>query len=246
MSMFQLDPESVAERARASGQPVEILCLGTSLQRGILGFTALSIAGFAPWAIFGRWLYRNVGEGGLYIVCALVFLGLSGPLLRRLVLGPGSLGRFYKVFCLAFSAYAVLWICGWMTLRGHIGGLVGLLAGTAVMGTILARAFDARGVTLQVITGLFVLNAIGYFGGGWVEGTVMGINSISAFGAALSKPIQGVMAKLLWGICYGIGFGAGLGFAFSVCQERARAMLKNLKNGTPGLRVDFLFTGPAQ
>jgi hypothetical protein len=239
MSMFQLDPESVAERARASGQPVEIPCLGTSLQRGIVGFTVLSVAGFVPWAIFGRWFYRNLGEGGLYIVCALVFLGLSGPLLGRLVLGPGSLGRFYKVFCLAFSAYAVLWICGWMTLRGHIGGLVGLLAGTAAMGTILGRAFDARGVTLQVIAGLFVPNAIGYFGGGWLEGTVMGIN----FGAALSKPVQAVMAKLLWGVCYGVGFGAGLGFAFHVCQARTRSLLQDQLSERPAEAPGGLPTG---
>jgi hypothetical protein len=31
---------------------------------------------------------------------------------------------------------------------------------------------------------------------------------------------------LLWGACYGFGFGAALGAAFHVCQQRARALLR--------------------
>jgi hypothetical protein len=237
MSWFQLDPESVVERSRASGQPGEIPSLGTSLQRGILGFAVLSIAGFAPWAGMGRWFYRHVGEGGLYAICALVFLGLSGPLLHRLILGPGSLPRFYKVFCLAFSAYSVLWICGWMTERGHAGGLVGLLAGTTAMGWILARAFDAREATFKIIAALFVLNSIGYFGGGLVEGAVSGRKGVQMFGSVLAKPAVILLAKLLWGVCYGIGLGAGLGLAFHLCQTRTRAALKTLVMG-PNIAVE--------
>jgi hypothetical protein len=122
MSWFQLDPDSVVRRVRASGRPAEISCLGTSLQRGIIGFTLLSVAGFAPWAVFGRWFYRTIGEGGLYAVCTLVFIGLSGPLTHRLIIGPGSLSRFYKLFGVAFTANSILWIAGWMALR-----LVGII-----------------------------------------------------------------------------------------------------------------------
>src|SRR5215471_6027998 len=144
MSWFQLDPDSVVDRVRTSGRPAEIPDLTASFRRGIVGFTLLSIAGFAPWAVLGRWFYRHIGEGGLYAVCALVFIGLSGPLLHRLILGPGSLPRFYKLFGLTFAAYSILWIVGWMTLRGHPGSLTGLLAGTAGMGWMLACAFDAK------------------------------------------------------------------------------------------------------
>src|SRR5262245_33472696 len=140
MSWFQLDPDSIAERVRANGRPAKVPNLGTSLQRGILGFTVLSVAGFVPWAVFGRWFYRNVGELGLYVVCALVFIGLSGPLMHRLIIGPGSLSRFYKLFGITFAAYSVLWIVGWMALRGHSGSLAGLLLGTTAMGWMLARA----------------------------------------------------------------------------------------------------------
>jgi hypothetical protein len=169
----------------------------------------------------GHEVVGKFGEGGLYAVCALTFIGLSGPLLHRLILGPGSLLRFYKLFCLAFSAYSILWICGWMT-----ESLAGLLVGTAAMGAILACAFDAKESAFKVIAVLFVLNAIGYFGGGWVEGTFMGMKSIPLLGVVLARPVQAMIAKLLWGVCYGVGFGAGLGFAFHLCQGRTRAALK--------------------
>jgi hypothetical protein len=33
------------------------------------------------------------------------------------------------------------------------------------------------------------------------------------------------IAKMQWGICYGIGLGTGLGLAFYLCQAKARALL---------------------
>jgi hypothetical protein len=30
---------------------------------------------------------------------------------------------------------------------------------------------------------------------------------------------------LLWGVFYGLGLGAGLGYAFHACQQRARELL---------------------
>lgn len=232
MSWFQLDPHSVAERARAAGRPPELPSLGSSIWRGIVGFTLVSIAGFVPWAVFGRWFYRQVGEAGLYVVCAVAFIGLSGPLLHRLIVGPGSLSRFYKLFGLSFAAYSVAWIVGWMSLRGHPGSLVGLFAGTALMGWMLARAFDARDKTVVVILALFALNSLGYFVGGVVEGAVIGLKDLAGWGIA--KPVQVVTAKLLWGVFYGIGFGAGLGIAYHFCQGPHRLALAALSNPASG------------
>lgn len=228
MSWFQLDPASVAQRARAGTRVPDMPGLAGFLVRGIVGFTVLSIAGFAPWAITGRWFYRHLGEGILYAICAAVFIGLSGPLLHRLILGPGSLPRIYKLFGLSFAAYSVLWIVGWMSLRGHPGSLTGLLAGTAAMGWMLACAFDARAAVFKIIAALFVLNSIGYFVGGWVEGAMMGIKPLTLFGNVVARPTQAIFAKLLWGVCYGIGFGSGLGLAFHWCQTRTREMLRQL------------------
>src|SRR4051794_6477928 len=137
MSFFQLDPASTAARARASG-PARIPSLGQSLLIGIVGFTAVSVAGFIPWAVFGHLLGPLVGERGVYIVCALVFIALSGPALHRLIIGPGSLSRFYQLFSLAFIVYSALWIAIWMSVRGYRGSVLGLLGGTLAMGLILA------------------------------------------------------------------------------------------------------------
>ena len=161
MSWFQLDPQNIADRARLAGSAAPTLA--ASIIRGAAGFTLVSVAGFVPWAVFGLRLRKHIGEAGLYAVCALVFIGLSAPLLHRLMIGPGSLPRFYKLFSISFAAYSVAWILGWMTLRGHPGGLVGLFAGTAIMGWMLALAFDAQGSLVSIIAALFLLNTLGYF-----------------------------------------------------------------------------------
>ena len=225
MSWFQLDPESIAERARCGGSAVDVPSLKTSLRRGMIGFTIVSVAGFAPWILAGEWLHRALGEAGLSAVCAIVFIGASGLLLHRLIIGPGSLARFYKVFGVAFVTYSVAWIVGYMTLRGHLGSLIGLLAGTTLMAMTLTRAFDATGSTVKIIAMLFVLNSLGYFAGGWIEGKVVGLKDPCLFGLVLEKPARTTIAMLLSGVCFGVGLGAGLGFAFYHCQTAARGLL---------------------
>lgn len=209
MSWFQLDPKSIAARARTAGSPVP--SLGASLRRGMVGFTIVSVAGFVPWAVFGQRLRMLVGEAGMYAVCAVVFLALTAPLLHRLIIGPGSVSRFYKLFGIAFSAYSVAWIGGWMALRGHPGSIAGLAAGTMLMAFMLVAAFDALRIVVKVFLALFVLNTIGYFVGGLSEAVLIKEHPLAA--------------KLSWGVFYGIGLGAGLGLAFHFCQERARKIL---------------------
>lgn len=220
MSWFQLDPESVGGRVHASGKPARVPTLGESLLRGTLGFVLVSIAGFAPWAVAGSWFYRHVGEAGMYVACAIVYIGTAGLVMHRLIMGPGSLLRFYLLFTPAFGVYSVAWIVGWMTLRGHLGGIVGLLAGTAFMGWMIARAFETSGDTLKVIAALFVLNAAGYFFGGVVEGALLHMDGLPVSGVA-----QAIIAKSSWGVFYGAGLGAGLGWAFYLCQAKTRALL---------------------
>lgn len=228
--MFGLDPQSIVDRVTASGRPVVVPRWWDSILRGLIGFTLVSLAGFGPWALAGRWFYRNLGEGGLYAVCAVLFIGLSGLLLHRLILGPGSLVRFYQIFTLAFAAYSIAWTAGWMALHGHAGSLVGLLAGTAVMGALLAHAFAARSVMLKVILILFVTNTLGYFIGGWAYEFLAAQKQLSFLGLDLSRTARGALAKSSWGLFYGLGFGAGLGAAFHLCQTRARELLFSRPN----------------
>jgi hypothetical protein len=63
-----------------------------------------------------------------------------------------------------------------------------------------------------VILALFALNTLGYYAGGWIAQRLIIEHRLAAM--------------LLWGACYGIGFGAGLGVAFHLCQTRARALLR--------------------
>lgn len=212
MAWFQLDPQSIATRARAAGSPVPTL--GASVTRGMLGFTVVSIAGFVPWAVFGHWFRVHMGksgEVGMYAACAIVFIALTSPLLHRLIIGPGAVSRFYKLFGISFTAYSIAWIIGWMSLRGHPGSLAGLAAGTMVMSLMLAAAFNAQRSVVKIFFALFLLNTLGYFIGGVSEHYLM--------------PLHKTTAMLSWGLFYGLGLGAGLGLAFYICQQRARTLL---------------------
>lgn len=84
---------------------------------------------------------------------------------------------------------------------------------------------DVRGQTLKVIAALFVLNSVGYFIGGLFETALIGIPECRVGGVTLAGPSQLIIAKMQWGLCCGIGFGAGLGLAFHLCQSQARGLL---------------------
>lgn len=228
--MFSLDPQSIVARANASSQPVHLPTLGESVMRGMIGFTLVSLGGFAPWVLAGRWFYRNTGELGLYLACAIVFIGLSGVLLHRLIIGPGSLRRFYQIFSLAFVGYAVAWTIGWMVFRGVTGSVVGALAGIAVMGGIFAIGFAARGAFLKIFAVLLVANVAGYFIGEWAHNLALALKEGNVTGLVLGQSVRSLLSKTLWGLCYGLGFGVGIGFTFYSCQTEARRLL----NGTTG------------
>lgn len=238
MGWFQLDPQSIASRAREAG--ADAPSFGTSLLRGTLGFTLVSLAGFAPWALFGG-LFKNFGgEIGMYIACAVAFVGLSGLLLHKLIIGPGSLSRFYKLFGIGFTLYSVAWIASWISLSRvgssfagiisfyHLASIVGLFTGTLIMGVIFARAFEACPLTAaKTVLALFSLNAVGYFVGGITEHDIAALKEMNLLGVHLDKRQTFTVAMMSWGVFYGLGLGAGLALAFYFCQAKARALLKS-------------------
>ncbi len=225
--MFTLDPSAIVARAKVSGPPVPLPTRSESVWRGMIGFTLVSLGGFAPWMLAGRWLHQNVGELGLYVACATVFIGLSGVCLHRLIIGPGSLRRFYQLFSLAFLGYAGVWTVSWFALRGVTGSVVGALAGVAVMGGILAGGFAVGNRAPKVIVLLFLTNAAGYFIGEWAYHLINALRDGNASGIVLGSAARALLSKTLWGLCYGLGFGAGIGLAFYDCQTEARERLAN-------------------
>jgi hypothetical protein len=189
--------------------------------RGALGFAAVSLGGFGVWAFAGRWLARRLGELGLYAACALVFVGLAGALLFPLVKGEQRLRRFCQAFVPAFLGYAAVWTLCWMALKFGAGEWLGSFAGTLAFAVILGKCLGSWRGLLKVALILFVGHSAGYFLGGIIY---MKLAHPPVAIAGLNKSQVALLAKLIWGICYGLGFGAGIGFAFDTFQSRtARA-----------------------
>jgi hypothetical protein len=67
---------------------------------------------------------------------------------------------------------------------------------------VFAAAFRSPGSTVKLSAVLFVSNALGYFLGG-----------------ALYYSIGGPFGMLLWGLLYGVCFGAGIGAALQFVQQ---------------------------
>lgn len=178
-----------------------------SLRRSVLtggaGFCLVSLCVFATVAFAERWMYARLGLAGAYVVWTALFILLGGGALGSLVKGRWRLPRFYLLFGLAFFAYAAGWVGAYFALRGAVGEWVGSLAGSVLMGVVLAVGFGAARSALNLSAVLFVANSAGYF-----------------LGSALNDSVGGRAGMLLWGAVYGLCLGAGLGAALHLAQAR--------------------------
>ncbi len=172
--------------------------------QGGLSFGAVSVVAYAIWA------WRLIpGTGAMYASIALVYVGLSGLALGRLVAGPGATGRFALLFATGFAAYAIGWCAFWFGLKGkYHADLYGALVGLAAMTWIFQRAFGKQGGFLVPLAVLFALHTLGY-----------------TLGGDLHALVGGTGGRLLWGAAHGLGFGAGLGFVLHRCQHPLRRRL---------------------
>jgi hypothetical protein len=197
----------------------QVSCTLHSIVRGSIGFSIVGLAAFSVWAFGGKWFQNHLGEAGMYGACALVFIALSGVLLHPLLAGSGSLFRFYGMFIPAFLAYAIVWCIAWFALRFGPGEWLGSLLGAAAfVGVISWRLHNARGL-FQTSLIVFGLHSAGYFLGGQVTHWLLSPAG-STLLSGLSKPTQLIVAKLAWGLFYGLGFGAGIGYAFHAVQKK--------------------------
>jgi hypothetical protein len=183
------------------------LSLVRDVTHGALSFALVSIAAFSVWA-FGAGFFRNIGgELSMYAAIAAVFLGLSGLLLWPLADG---VKRFYKAFLPAFFIYAVLWCVAWFGLKGRAGEWSGALMGCIAFTWISMKMLGNTRGWLVAALALFVLHTAGYFAGDWAMYDFWLADRID------KKPSREAVlaAKLSWGLCYGLGFGAGIGWVF--------------------------------
>lgn len=128
----------------------------------------------------------------MYAACFAVFILLAGLLLNPLA---GGLGRFYRSFGPAFLAYAILWCVAWFVWRDQAGEWLGSAVGCAAFSAVLAwRLGNWKGLGLGVLV-LFLAHSAGYFAGEWLY-----------YGSGKTA-----VDRLLWGVLYGLGFGAGIG-----------------------------------
>jgi hypothetical protein len=230
MSLFGLDPESVEERVRAkhSARPIRIPTLTQSLIIGGIGFGCVGVLAFSVWAFAGRWLYLHVGEGGLYFACAALFIGLAGLVLHKLVIGPGTLGRFYGLFGLSFGAYAIAWCMAWFLIKGKPGEWTGSLAGSAIFAFVIVKAFSAPAKEwIKIALVLFATHSAGYFGGAMAFDYLGHHPPTEVLGWFLDKSKLVQLGMLFWGLAYGVGFGIGIGYALYAAQESIRASVGN-------------------
>ena len=179
--------------------------LTRSIVTGAVGFGLVSLVVFATVAYAERWMYQNLGLSGAYLTWTVLFIVLSGAVFGSLVVGRWRLPKFYLLFGLAFLAYAVAWIIAYFVLRNAAGELIGALAGSVLMAIVFAVGFGSVRSIVKLSAVLFVSNCLGYF-----------------LGSALNDSFGSQTGMLLWGVAYGLFFGAGIGATLHLVQQSGK------------------------
>ncbi|HSH92771.1 MAG TPA: hypothetical protein VK968_01350 [Roseimicrobium sp.] len=232
MKWLGLDPDSHGQRLQAD--PAPRIPSGTeSAVRGSIGFALVSFAGFGPWVFAGRAFYKAVGEVGLYLACLVAFLAVSGPALQSLILGRRNLGRAYGLFTISFFAYAILWSVVWFAMAKPAGTKtaewIASLAGTAAMTWVILKAFKATDHYAIIWMALFVGHSAGYFAGDFLHNWARS-HSAAELLTSMDKAGRAQLGRALWGLAYGLGFGAGIGIAWHAAQSTVRMKLNPPKS----------------
>lgn len=184
----------------------KLLGLKRSIVTGAIGFCVVSLVVFATVAFAERWMYQNLGLLGSYLAWTVLFIVLSGAVFGSLVaVGRWRLPRFYLLWALAFFAYAAAWMVAYFLLGRTTGEVVGSLVGSILMAVVLAAGFRSLRSIVKLSGVLFVSNFLGYF-----------------LGAALFDSLSHPTGMLLFGVVYGLFFGAGIGAALHLLQRQTQ------------------------
>jgi hypothetical protein len=178
--------------------------LHRSVVTGAIGFGLVSLCVFATVAFAETWMVRNLGLMGAYLAWTVLFIVLAGAVFGSLVVGRWRLPRFYLLFGLAFFAYAAAWVLAYFSLGRATGELLGSVAGSILMAIVFAAGFGALRAIGKLSAVLFGSNFIGYF-----------------LGSTLFFYLSPPSGMLLFGVVYGLCFGAGIGAALYFAQRES-------------------------
>jgi hypothetical protein len=212
MDLFGLTADRVMARMRQDDNSIP--SLGRSLLIGSFGFCLASLCVFATVAFAERWMYRNLGLIGAYLVWTVLFIFLGGTFLSPLVIGPDRWRRFQLLYGIAFLLYAAGWVVSYFTLGDDAGAWAGSLLGSILMALVIVLAFGVMKTFFTQFAVLFIANSAGYF-----------------LGEMLDRSIRGETGMLLWGVIYGLCLGAGLGLSIFLAQAPLRERLTTSKHG---------------
>lgn len=177
--------------------------LSRSIATGAIGFGLVSLCVFATVAFAERWMYQNLGLFGSYLTWIILFILLSGAVFGSLVVvDRWRLPKFYLLWAVAFFAYAAVWMIAYFTVGRTRGEAAGSLAGSIFMALVLAAGFRSLRSTIKLSALIFVSNCLGYF-----------------LGAALFDSLSAPTGMLLFGVVYGLFFGAGIGASLHFVQR---------------------------
>ncbi len=192
--------------------------LTRDILHGSLGFGLVSVAAFSVWGFASQFFRDFGGEPAMYAAIAVVFLVLSGLILSPLA---GGMGRFYQAFLPAFALYAVVWSAVWFAMRDRTGEWVASAAGCVVFSLISMKILGSLRGWVVATLALFVLHSAGYFAGDWVmHGHFLAPETFKDL-PKTDKAQAALMGKLAWGLLYGLGFGAGIGWVFNRARVAA-------------------------
>ncbi|NLT70227.1 MAG: hypothetical protein GXX91_05980 [Verrucomicrobiaceae bacterium] len=172
-------------------------------------FTLVALASFATWAL-GSHFFSS--EAAMYTMCSLVFLGLGGLALMPAAGLPNPRSRlaFCLRFAIGFIAYSLLWSVSWFTFRDTFGEVIGSFSGLLALVAILGRGRRHSSDSLLIATAIvFLWHTLGYYTGGFAYKILQGRGpfGIEPF---LQPEATVILARFSWGLCYGLGLGAGL------------------------------------
>jgi len=213
---------SSASARAASAVRAPCACVYHAVLHGAWRFMLVGLGGFGVWAGAGSWFYRTTGELGLYAASAVVFVVLAGVMMHPLMAGPSPVRRFYAVFTPAFLGYAAVWCGFWFLFRAGLGEWLGALAGSTAFCAIARTRFGSGASLWPGVVGFFLAHSTGYFSGGVAMSYLTGPEGAWLLDGLRRSQI-GLVGKLVWGACYGLGFGGGLGYVFHRFQKELAA-----------------------